>query len=639
MTEISARQDLYRHVNGAWLNTHEIPADQGAYGAFMELRDEAEEAVHEILKDAELDTSATRFPADQPTARIAALYRAFMDTDAIEARGLEPIAGELGQIENVSTPEEFVALSAQLQRQGISGLIAAGSMQDAGDPQRMLLHLIQGGIGLPDESYYRDEKFAEILQAYQDHIAAMFSLTGIGGDNLQTGDAAAAVVDLEKKIAGYHWDVVAVRDAVKRYNLLTREDLTEVFGLANTYLAALGADDFSEVVAWQPDFLTGINQLLHDEPLDTWKLWLQFQVISSSAPYLSDDLVNEDFDFYGRKLAGTQEVKARWKRAVSFVNGAVGEDVAQLYVAKHFPAGHKEAIDELVATLLKAYRNSISSLDWMSSETRQRALEKLEQFNPMVGYPVKWEDYSAMEVFHDDLMRSVRSASAFHFDRDLAKIEEGPDPEEWHMTPQTVNAYYSPVENAIVFPAAILQPPFFDPQASAAENFGGIGAVIGHEIGHGFDDQGSRYAGDGSLHDWWTETDREAFQQRTGQLVDQYNQLHPAEAPDYQVNGELTLGENIGDLGGLGIAHQALELYLGETTEEIDREFFIAWATVWRQLTRRETMITRISADPHSPNEFRCNQVVKNLDSFHRAFGTQPGDHMWLDEDQRVSIW
>ncbi|WP_136089368.1 M13 family metallopeptidase [Auritidibacter ignavus] len=639
MTEISARQDLYRHVNGDWLNTHEIPADQGAYGAFMELRDEAEEAVHEILKDAELDTSATRFPADQPTARIAALYRAFMDTEAIEARGLEPIAGELGQIENVSTPEEFVALSAQLQRQGISGLIAAGSMQDAGDPQRMLLHLIQGGIGLPDESYYRDEKFAEILQAYQDHIAAMFSLTGIGGDNLQTGDAAAAVVDLEKKIAGYHWDVVAVRDAVKRYNLLTREDLTEVFGLANTYLAALGADDFSEVVAWQPDFLTGINQLLHDEPLDTWKLWLQFQVISSSAPYLSDDLVNEDFDFYGRKLAGTQEVKARWKRAVSFVNGAVGEDVAQLYVAKHFPAGHKEAIDELVATLLKAYRNSISSLDWMSSETRQRALEKLEQFNPMVGYPVKWEDYSAMEVFHDDLMRSVRSASAFHFDRDLAKIEEGPDPEEWHMTPQTVNAYYSPVENAIVFPAAILQPPFFDPQASAAENFGGIGAVIGHEIGHGFDDQGSRYAGDGSLHDWWTETDREAFQQRTGQLVDQYNQLHPAEAPDYQVNGELTLGENIGDLGGLGIAHQALELYLGETTEEIDREFFIAWATVWRQLTRRETMITRISADPHSPNEFRCNQVVKNLDSFHRAFGTQPGDDMWLDEDQRVSIW
>lgn len=368
MTEISARQDLYRHVNGDWLNTHEIPADQGAYGAFMELRDEAEEAVHEILKDAELDTSATRFPADQPTARIAALYRAFMDTEAIEARGLEPIAGELGQIENVSTPEEFVALSAQLQRQGISGLIAAGSMQDAGDPRRMLLHLIQGGIGLPDESYYRDEKFAEILQAYQDHIAAMFSLTGIGGDNLQTGDAAAAVVDLEKKIAGYHWDVVAVRDAVKRYNLLTREDLTEVFGLANTYLAALGADDFSEVVAWQPDFLTGINQLLHDEPLDTWKLWLQFQVISSSAPYLSDDLVNEDFDFYGRKLAGTQEVKARWKRAVSFVNGAVGEDVAQLYVAKHFPAGHKEAIDELVATLLKAYRNSISSLDWMSSK-------------------------------------------------------------------------------------------------------------------------------------------------------------------------------------------------------------------------------------------------------------------------------
>lgn len=663
-TQPSARNDLYRHINGEWLDSHEIPADQGAYGAFMELRDAAEEAVHGLATDAAAALAENRTGADgvsdteaftasnddvSATARIGALYTAFMDTTRIERRGLEPIIGDIAQIESVGSIEELLELSGSLQRRGVSGLIATGSMNDAGNPERMLLHLLQDGLGLPDESYYREEKFADLVEDYRGYVANMFGLAGIGGDPQQTRADAEAVVDLETKIAAVHWDVVACRDAVKRYNLMTREQLLEAFPLAETWLSGVGAtgersNRSDEVVVWQPDFLQGIQSLLTEQSLATWKLWLHLQLVRSAAPYLTEGFVNENFEFYGRQLSGTEEVRPRWKRAVSFVNGAVGEDVGRIYVARHFPEGHKAQMDELVSTLLEAYRRSISALDWMGEETRQRALEKLAMFNPMVGYPVKWIDYSSLTVDPTDLMASMYAAAEFEFERDLAKIETGPDPEEWHMTPQMVNAYYSPMENTIVFPAAILQPPFFDPEASAAQNFGGIGAVIGHEIGHGFDDQGSQYAGDGTLRNWWTDEDREAFSSRTTKLVDQYAELAPDVAPDHSVNGELTLGENIGDLGGLGIAHQALNIYLEEhagteRTPETDREFFASWATVWRQLTRKETMITRITSDPHSPNEFRCNQVVKNLHAFHQAYDTEPGDAMWLDEDQRVTIW
>lgn len=662
-TTASPRHDLYRHVNGEWLDNHEIPADQGAYGAFMELRDEAEEAVHEIVEEAAKSLTEEQrsgaFTAgnddDAARARIGALYTAMMDTESVNLAGLSPIAADLAIINNARSIQELLEISARLQKQGISGLFAVGSMNDSGNPERMLLHVLQGGIGLPDESYYREEKFAEIVAKYVDHVETMFNLSGIGGDPEQIRNYAEAVVELERKIASFHWDVVSLRDPVKRYNLLTREDFEKALPLAPSWLEGLGisgdnANRAKEIVVWQPDFLEGMQKLLSEEGLDTWKLWLQFRLVSSMAPFLTDELVNANFEFYGKVLSGTEEIRPRWKRAVGLVNGALGEDVGRLYVAKHFPEGHKAEMDSLVSTLLEAYRRSISNLDWMSEDTRQKALEKLSMFKPMVGYPVKWVDYSDVEVDATDLVASVRASSEFEFERDLAKIENGPDPEEWHMTPQTVNAYYSPLENAIVFPAAILQPPFFSPDFTPAQNFGAIGAVIGHEIGHGFDDQGSQFAGDGSLHNWWTDEDRQAFTNRTSQLVDQYNVLHPAEAPDHNVNGELTLGENIGDLGGLGIAHKALQIFLEERDEavtaqgttdqqEIDQEFFIAWAKAWRQLTRTETMITRITSDPHSPNEFRCNQVVKNLDAFHAAFETEPGDQMWMDEDQRVTIW
>jgi putative endopeptidase len=704
----TAREDLYRHVNGAWMESTTIPADQGTYGAFMELRDASEAAVRRLAEDAAAHfwsgpgTSAGSGPftagADDDGARrrIGALYASFMDESSVEDRGLEPVVADLAEIETVESAEEFLELSGRLQRSGVSGLIQTGALNDAGNPERMLLHLLQDGLGLPDESYYREEKFAELLGDYRQHVGNLFQLAGIGGDTPETRAYADRVVDLEVKIAAAHWDVVKCRDAVARYNLLDRTALLESFPLAERWLEGVGAQGSrsAEVVAWQPDFLAAMQQLLLAEDLEDWKLWLQLQVLRSAAPYLTEAFVNEHFNFYGRKLAGTEEVKPRWKRGVAFVNGAVGEDVGRLYVARHFPEGHKSTMDQLVSTLLEAYRRSISTLEWMGEETRQRALEKLSMFKPMVGYPVKWIDYSTLEVDPDDLVANARAASAFEFERDLAKIETGPDPEEWHMTPQTVNAYYSPLENAIVFPAAILQPPFFDPGREPAENFGAIGAVIGHEIGHGFDDQGSQYTGDGTLRNWWTDGDRAAFEERTAKLVEQFEVLRPTEAPEHSVNGRLTLGENIGDLGGLGIAYKALEIWREENADagrtgdaagsarasgagaiggaeaagrseatgrpvgahpeaggaveaseaeearvEQDRAFFASWAECWRQLSRPETTITRITSDPHSPNEFRCNQVVRNLDAFHEAYGTRPGDGMWLDPAERVTIW
>ncbi|MDO5633900.1 MAG: M13-type metalloendopeptidase [Micrococcus sp.] len=680
----SPREDLFRHVNGAWLQRAEIPADQAAYGAFLELRDAAELAVRHLAEDAvravgsgtdpaqaRVDATAAAGSHEQPhphtdslpvisadsapdtqaiQRRIAALYTSFMEEEVVEARGIEAIAGDLAAIHTVSTPEELVLLSAALQRQGVSGLVHGGVMNDAGDPTRMRFHLLQGGLGLPDESYYRDESYAEILEGYTEHLGRLLALAGVGADEAEAAQFGRDVVALETKLAAHHWDVVATRDAVARYNLLTRDTLTELFPLAPALLEGMGLHSeqrSAEAIVWQPSYLGGLHGLLAgDDAVDlaTWKHWLEVQVIRSFAPYLPEAFVTENFEFYGRRLAGTEEVRPRWKRAVAFVNACIGEDVAQLYVAKHYPAGHREVMDRLINLLMEAYRRSISELDWMGEETRQRALEKLSMFRPMVGLPATWIDYSSLEFDGADLIGNARLADEFAWDLDLAKIERGPDPEEWHVTPQTVNAYYSPVENAIVFPAAILQPPFFDPEHSMAVNLGGIGAVIGHEIGHGFDDQGSRYAGDGSLQDWWNEEDRAAFTERTEKLVAQYDVLSPTEAPDHTVNGKFTLGENIGDLGGLGIAHRALEIWREEAdadadTAAQDREMFESWATVWRQISRTETMITRLASDPHSPNEFRCNQVVKNIDAFHEAYGTQPGDGMWLDPEERVTIW
>jgi len=417
-----------------------------------------------------------------------------------------------------------------------------------------------------------------------------------------------------------------------------------------TWLAGAGIEPkyYSEVVVWQPSYLQGLSELFGSQPLDAWKNWLRVQVLRSFAPYLSSAFVNENFSFYSAKLGGVEQLKERWKRGVAFTEGAVGEDIGQLYVAEHFPAEAKDAMDALVQRLIEAYRISISELSWMGPETIEKALDKLSKFRPKIGYPNQWIDYSAIQADELDVIANIASANEFEFARELKKIDDGVDRELWFMFPQTVNAYYHPLLNEIAFPAAILRPPFFDVNRDIASNFGGIGAVIGHEIGHGFDDQGSQFDGTGQLTNWWTDEDRASFEKLTAKLVDQYNALSPSEAPEHNVNGALTLGENIGDLGGLGIAYKAYKLELaalGIQEDEVidgitgDQRFFYSWAECWRTLIRPETAVVRVTTDPHAPGEFRCNQVPKNLASFHEAFGTKPGDGMWLDPADRVEIW
>ncbi|MDX6251497.1 MAG: putative endopeptidase, partial [Kribbellaceae bacterium] len=409
--------------------------------------------------------------------------------------------------------------------------------------------------------------------------------------------------------------------------------------------ADIPEETMTELVVTQPSFFTGVAGLLTEDRLPVWKVWAKWRLISSLSPYLSKAFVDERFRFYGTVLFGTPENKDRWKRGVALVEGCLGEAVGRAYVDRHFSATAKDRMDVLVANLVEAYRRSIVDLDWMTEKTKEQALDKLSKFRPHIGYPSKWRDYSALEIRADDLIGNVMRAAAFEVDRSVAKIGAPIDREEWLMTPQTVNAYYHPLRNEIVFPAAILQPPFFNEHADDAVNYGGIGAVIGHEIGHGFDDQGSKYDGAGNLNDWWTDDDRAAFEQRTDKLVEQYNQLEPTEAPGHHVNGALTLGENIGDLGGLSIAYTAYEISLGGEEAPVvngltgPQRFFLSWAHAWSTKTREAEVIRRLALDPHSPPEFRCNAVARNIDEFHTAFAVTEADKMWLAQEDRVRIW
>jgi putative endopeptidase len=484
-----------------------------------------------------------------------------------------------------------------------------------------------------------------VRAAFLAHVQRMFELAGVP----EAPRRAQNVFDLETDIAKAHWDNVASRDSEKTYNLYNWKDAASLASGVDlgAWLKALGAPDgaFDEVVLRQPSFTAGLGSLLREQRLAQWRDWLRWRVLHDAAPYLSGDFVNQNFDFYGRTLTGTPKIRERWKRGVSLVEGAMGEAVGRVYVERHFPPESKRRMDILVGNLVDAYRQSIRTLDWMGEKTRNRALEKLSKFTPKIGYPVKWRDYSGLMTDPTDLMGNVRRAAEFEFRRELDKIGKPIDRDEWFMTPQTINAYYNPGFNEIVFPAAMLQYPFFDPNRDDAANYGAIGAVIGHEIGHGFDDQGSKFDGNGKLADWWTTDDRRAFEKRTRALIAQYNALAPAQVPQYHVNGALTIGENIGDLGGLGIAWKAYLLSLnGAEPPVIDglsgaERFFLSWAQAWQQKSRDEEVIRLLAIDPHSPNEFRCNQIVRNIDAFYDAFDVQPTDALWLSPEHRVHIW
>lgn len=636
---VRPQDDLYQHVNGAWLNSTTIPDDRPLEGTFTALRDGAELAVKAIIEEA-ADKGDAATGVEQ---KVGGLYASFMDEAAAEQKGLDPLRGRLQEVNAVGSSVELATLIGRLFRSDVSGLFSIYPAPDAGNPERILLYIGQGGLGLPDESYYREEKFAGIVAAYGEYIATMFTLAGIP----DAQEAAQRIVALETALASHHWDNVTLRNPQKTYNLKTAEEAVSLFPLLDTWFEAalVEPDKRQEIVVSTPDFFAGAASLLESEPLDTWKEWLTLRTLSSAAPYLSSEFVDANFDFYGTTLSGTPQNKERWKRGVAVVEAALGEAVGQIYVERHFPAGHKARMETLVANLIEAYRDSISSLKWMGEETKTEALRKLEAFRPKIGFPEKWIDYSAVEIDPTDLLGNVERAHDADVDRHLDEIGKPVDLTKWLMTPQTVNAYYHPMLNEIVFPAAILQPPFFNAEADDAVNYGGIGAVIGHEIGHGFDDQGSQFDGSGALRNWWTEEDRTAFEALTAKLVAQYDALSPYAAPDHKVNGKLTLGENIGDLGGLTIAYKAYLLSLdGAEPEVIDgftgqQRFFMSWAAGWRQVIRTEEAIRRLATDPHSPNEFRTNAIARNLDAFHEAFDVSEADGMWMESGDRVSIW
>jgi putative endopeptidase len=644
---IRPQDDLYRHVNENWRKRTPIPADKSGYGAFEKLREESEAAIREIVEGASAASD------DVDAKKFRDLYATFMDEERIEALGAAPLSEDLALVDTVVSLEELISVTGQLQRGGISGFFGVFVDNDPGNPERYLVFLEQGGISLPNENYYREEQFAAIRDAYVVHIQRMFELAGLDDAPAR----AKRVFELETEIAKRHWDNVTTRDSEKTYNPMEWDSARDLFiaGLPSgsgalsldQWKSAFGAPAhaFDDVVVREPSFFRDLGELFDQARLDGWRDWLRWKVVRGYASYLSGPFVEEQFDFYGRTLTGAPELRERWKRGVSLVEGVLGEALGEIYVQKHFPPAAKAQMDQLVANLVEAYRQSISTLEWMTPATRERALEKLDSFTPKIGYPAKWRDYSALEIGDDSLIANVRAANEFESRRELAKIGAPIDRDEWFMYPQTVNAYYNPGFNEIVFPAAILQFPFFDPARDDAANYGGIGAVIGHEIGHGFDDQGSKFDGTGKLTDWWEPADREAFEARTRSLIDQYNVLSPKETPDQHVNGALTIGENIGDLGGLSIAWKAYLISLkGAEPPVIDgltgaERFFLSWAQAWQYQARTEEVARRLAIDPHSPPEFRCNQIVRNIGEFYDTFHVVEGDELWLDPAERVTIW
>ncbi len=640
--EYRAQDDLFRHVNGIWLKNYEIEADKSNEGSFNDLRDAAELAVRKILEESAAN------PQPGASQKVGDLFSAFLDENRANELGMAPVAADLKLIDSVRTIDDVTHLLGQYEVNGFAGLFGGYVDNDPGNPERYIFNLLQGGLGLPDEEYYRDPKHAEIRDAYIPFLAQLFGFAGLSA--AEADSAAQKVMAFETELATHHWNTVDSRDAEKTYNLCALshlKSLTPTFDWG-LWLKGAGLEErvVAETVVMMPSFFEGLASVYNNDNLEVIKLWLKTKVVNSMAPYLHDELVNARFDFYGKKLNGTPELRARWKRAVGLVEDSLGEAIGEVYVERHYPREAKAQMDDLVSWLIEAYRQSITNLEWMSPETKTKALIKLDKFDTQIGYPKKWRDYSALEIDASDLCGNVRRVSEYVLRRELGKIGRPIDRDEWFMTPQTVNAYYNPGFNQIVFPAAILQHPFFQLGADAATNFGAIGAVIGHEIGHGFDDQGSKYDGDGKLESWWTDADRAAFEKRTGKLIDQYNALSPVQLDDeHKVNGAFTIGENIGDLGGVGIAYRAYLMSLGNSESPVidgltgAQRFFLSYSRAWRYKSRDALAIQRLTTDPHSPAEFRVNQIVRNVDAFYSAFNVQPSDAMWLDPADRVVIW
>ena len=638
---VRPQDDFFAHLNGKWLKTVEIPADKSSWGAFHQLREDTLPQLRAIIEKAAAATGAN----GSEVQKIGDFYASYMDEARLEQLGITPLNGELAKIAAVKDKSELPALFAHMGKIGVNSPFGFYIHQDANDSTRYVADLHQTGLGMPDRDYYLktdDAKLAGIRAKYQEHVEKLLALSG----DQNAAANARAIVDLETELAKVQWTKVENRDPVKTYN---KVELAKLAELAPGYdwqswLAASGLKGKADyLIVSQPSYLKGFSEVLNRVPLETWKTYLQLHLVESYANYLSKAFVDERFAFNGTTLSGTPQLEARWKRGVSTLEGSLGEAVGKLYVKEHFPAERKARMEVLVKNLLAAYKSSIDTLDWMSPATKKEAQAKLAKFTPKIGYPNKWKDYSALTVKRDDLAGNVMRSREVEYNRELNKLGKPIDRDEWGMTPQTINAYYNPELNEIVFPAAILQPPFFDAKADDAVNYGGIGAVIGHEISHGFDDQGSQYDGDGNMRNWWTEEDGKKFAEKTKVLINQYAGYSPL--PGYNVNGELTLGENIGDNSGLAIAYKAYKLSLkGKKAPVInglsgDQRFYMGWGQVWRTKMREPAQIAQIKTDPHSPGQYRANGTLKNQPGFYEAFGVKEGDKMYLAPKDRVIIW
>ncbi|HEY8023790.1 MAG TPA: M13-type metalloendopeptidase [Burkholderiaceae bacterium] len=639
---VRVQDDFYMHVNGTWIKNNEIPADKSAWGSFYELRDNSLTQLRTIVEAASKD--GTKKPGSE-AQQIGDLYDSYMDEKKLDELGLTPLKSEFDKVAALKDKKEIPALIAHFNRVGITAPYDIGVHQDNKDSTKYVVDFGQSGLGLPDRDYYLkkdDAKMAEALGKYQAHITKML---GMSGDK-KAAAKAKAIIALETELAKVQWTKVENRDPLKTYN---KEELAKLEALTpgyswKQYMSTAGLDGkVTYVIVSQPTYLTGFAKVLKSTPLAVWKDYFAWHVLSSNASYLGKAYSDENFAFYGTALNGVPQQQPRWKRAINVEETAVGEGLGKLYVAQYFPPESKVRMEKLVANLLEAYRQSIDTLDWMTPATKKEAQTKLSSFMTKIGYPSKWRDYSALTINKDDLIGNVRRAAEFEYQRNINKLGQPIDRAEWGMTPQTVNAYYNPELNEIVFPAAILQPPFFNFQADDAVNYGAIGAVIGHEISHGFDDQGAQYDGAGNLRDWWTKEDHERFAAKTKALVKQYSAYAPV--PGYNVNGELTLGENIADNSGLAIAYKAYKLSLGGKEAPVidgltgDQRFYLGFGQVWRAKTRDNAAIVRIKTDPHSPPQFRGNGTVKNQPGFYSAFGVKEGDAMYLPPDQRVIMW
>lgn len=637
-TSVKPGDNFTAFVNGTWMKNTEIPSDKSSYGIGYILHEESEDSVKEIIEG----SADGEFEKGTDEQKVQDLYKSYIDLETRNQLGVSPLQPEFDKVDSINNYDDLATYFAYANKYGISVPLTLFVYQDLKNPTIYTVYTYQGGLGLPDREYYLkdDDRSKEIRVKYVEHIKKMFDLAGIQAAE----KAAVKIMSIETAIAEKHLEKEKTRDLVSLYNMFPTDTLSNIMPNFNWtgYLEEAGIKDEKNLGVLMLDYTKALDKIITSTSIEDWKIYLKWSALNTYASRLSKAITDQNFDFYGKELRGTPEERPLWRRGVSTVNGTLGEVVGKIYVKKHFPPEAKERMKTLVSNLLKAYEQSIKELDWMSADTKKEALDKLSKFTPKIGYPDKWKSYD-IDIKKEDLFGNLQRAALMEYNRELAKLGQPIDKTEWGMTPQTVNAYYNPTLNEIVFPAAILQPPFFDLNAEDAINYGSIGAVIGHEIGHGFDDSGSTFDGDGKMRNWWTENDLEEFKKRTSALVSQYDSFEAL--PGLNVNGEFTLGENIGDLGGLSIALKAYKIALnGKESPVMDnytgeQRVFIGYAQSWRNKIRDEALRVQINTDPHSPANFRVNGVVSNIPEFYTAFNVQKSDSLYLAPEKRVKIW